>query len=44
MKKRIGTRVFIDDRQTAKTWGERETGLRRPIKKRKVKQGFNFLF
>jgi len=35
MKKHIGVRVFSDDRQTGKTWGERETGLRRPIKKRK---------
>ena len=37
MKKHIGVRVFNDDRQTAKTWGERETGLRKPIKKRKKK-------
>ncbi len=35
MKKRIGVRVFSDDRQTARTWGERETGLRKPIKRRK---------
>lgn len=34
MKKSIGVRVFGDDRQTAKTWGEREMGFRRPIKKR----------
>ena len=28
-------RVFLDDRQTNKTWVEREIGLRKPIKKRK---------
>lgn len=39
MKKRIGVRIFVDDRQTARTWGERESGLRKPIKKRKTKKG-----
>ncbi len=43
MKKSIGVRIFGDDRQTAKTWGERETGFRRPIKKRtKIRKGSGY--
>jgi len=38
MKKKLGVDIFPDDRETLKTFGERETGLRRPIKKRRKKR------